>query len=502
MKTQNQIAIDKNQRATGKATTVDLLRQNIPIILILLLATALRLYQLGTESLWIDEFFSIRDAKSLNLNFRVLYFALLRVWMLFGTSDAWLRSLSVIFGIGCVFLIYQLGYRLVGKSTGLISALVIALSPLFIHHSQSVRMYMLSTFLSMAGTLVLLRSFEQPTVSSMRWWAGTRLLAIYTVPLNVLLLLPDVILIWLRFRNQRSVLFAFGRGLLLIGLLWLPVTFKLAIATNDYMYGGWASAKSGPGFVEMVAQLPAFTVYWPLRKVPQNQFWFYGMYGLILAVLPAILLFNGKRSARLLWTAAWALLPSAVILFVSITSSSLWTSRYLLFISPYLIVLLVASFVKIWHWQRAVAIVVTLVYIVAISGGLVRYYTVLDNADWRGAVQMISNKEKPGDAIVISEESIGIVFDHSYHGSAPVYAMETIPGNVKMSKSIVKQALESLPEIQSRLWLTYFRAAGRGGDKRHEVFRSTIEEEFQVQEDHMYSGKMEIFLLTPRSASR
>ena len=64
------------------------LSQWLSISLILIFATGLRLYQLGLESLWVDEMFSIRGAEKLNQSVRPLYFLLLRVWMLLGTSDA------------------------------------------------------------------------------------------------------------------------------------------------------------------------------------------------------------------------------------------------------------------------------------------------------------------------------------------------------------------------------------------------------------------------------
>ncbi|MBE9126143.1 MULTISPECIES: hypothetical protein [unclassified Coleofasciculus] len=45
----------------------DSLKRWISISLILLVATALYLYQLGTESLWIDELYSVHDAKNGNV---------------------------------------------------------------------------------------------------------------------------------------------------------------------------------------------------------------------------------------------------------------------------------------------------------------------------------------------------------------------------------------------------------------------------------------------------
>ena len=58
----------KTQGASEIAIKADWLRQWMPITLILLLATVLYLYHIGTESLWIDELFSVLDAKELKLN--------------------------------------------------------------------------------------------------------------------------------------------------------------------------------------------------------------------------------------------------------------------------------------------------------------------------------------------------------------------------------------------------------------------------------------------------
>ena len=52
-------------------------QQWIPLILIVILGTVLRLYQIGTESIWIDEGFSIRDAENLRLKLRVFYYLFL-----------------------------------------------------------------------------------------------------------------------------------------------------------------------------------------------------------------------------------------------------------------------------------------------------------------------------------------------------------------------------------------------------------------------------------------
>ncbi|MGB7087538.1 MAG: glycosyltransferase family 39 protein, partial [Phormidesmis sp.] len=133
----------------------------LPISLILVFATALFTFRLEGEGLWLDELTSIQDA-DLGLwalfkenQLRPLYYFLLKGWMQFGSSDAWLRSLSVVCAVISVFLLYKLGRRLMGEAEGLIAALLMSVSPVFNNHTQEIRMYILSLCLATAGTLFL-----------------------------------------------------------------------------------------------------------------------------------------------------------------------------------------------------------------------------------------------------------------------------------------------------------------------------------------------------------
>ena len=68
------------------------------------------------------------------------YHLLLHLWMtLFGTSLFALRFLSLIFGVFATIIIYLLGRRLFNEEVGLISALILAISPLNIEYSQEAR---------------------------------------------------------------------------------------------------------------------------------------------------------------------------------------------------------------------------------------------------------------------------------------------------------------------------------------------------------------------------
>ncbi len=195
----------------------------LPISLIIGLAAFLFTYRLESEGLWLDELSSIEDASLspkeayFENQLRPLYYFLLKGWMQLGNSDGWLRGLAVIFALISVFLIYKLGRCLGGEAEGLIATGLLALSPLVINHAQEIRMYTLSLCMALAGTLFLAAALlterpQRPSRSALAGWSFFRLLAIYAVPLNLTLLLPDAIIIFSGFAKSAQYLLALSSG--------------------------------------------------------------------------------------------------------------------------------------------------------------------------------------------------------------------------------------------------------------------------------------------------
>ncbi|RKY36518.1 MAG: hypothetical protein DRP78_03400 [Candidatus Omnitrophota bacterium] len=123
---------------------------------IIVLGAFLRIYNLGAESLWYDEVGSIDQAtRSLPVLFSKfhlspLYFVLLKYWMrLFGASEFVLRLPSVLFGVGALFLIYKIGQMLFNTRVGLLSSLILAISPFHLFYCQEARHYSLFIFLTL-----------------------------------------------------------------------------------------------------------------------------------------------------------------------------------------------------------------------------------------------------------------------------------------------------------------------------------------------------------------
>jgi len=113
---------------------------NIILLLFLIIAVGifLRIYDLGAESLWLDEATSVRtsalDVKSIveeraGAGHVPLYFIMLHFWVnLTGTSEAAVRSLSAVFGILAILITYLLGKELFNYKVGLIASLLSSIS--------------------------------------------------------------------------------------------------------------------------------------------------------------------------------------------------------------------------------------------------------------------------------------------------------------------------------------------------------------------------------------
>jgi len=111
-----------------------LVRNHWALFTILLVGSCCRIYQLGTESLWLDEGASLGFAyiggpseiveQSKTDNNFPTYYLILYYWIaLFGESDLSVRVPSALAGIVAIFVIYKLGYLLFSRNVGIIASL-------------------------------------------------------------------------------------------------------------------------------------------------------------------------------------------------------------------------------------------------------------------------------------------------------------------------------------------------------------------------------------------
>ncbi len=342
------------------------------ISLLVLVGFLVRAVSLDAQSLWRDEVDALRFAiapwSEMVDNFMrpgwngPLYYVLLRCWIAFaGTSEYAMRFFSLLFGVLCIPLIYQLGRRLFSPLGGIISALLVATSPYVVWYSQEVKMYTFVLALALLAICSLRRALEG---DGWPWWlaqiAATSL-AFYSHILAALLVPVQVLLFfawWAQGRKRwRGALISLG----CLTLPYLPLAVwqaPLALKARNTGFHPYPLGK-------MVAIL---LNGWSTGITGWGKPWGGALMGLLavggLLSSIAFLVPSADHEEEPTWTAApanylamliWMVAPLLCVWLISLRQP-LFTDRYLIWSIPafYLLVALaLTSFAttELWaHW--------------------------------------------------------------------------------------------------------------------------------------------------------
>ncbi|MFP6584198.1 MAG: glycosyltransferase family 39 protein [Candidatus Hydrogenedentota bacterium] len=168
---------------------------------ILLLAFLIRAVDLPRESLWYDEVATIEhlgeptfgtflDAvRKWNPKVPPLYLSMEYFWAkLIGSGQISLRILSLIPGMGSIYLGYLLLAKLHSKEAGLLTAYLMAVSATHVYYSLEIRMYSLLLMLLLFSIYSYFRLLE---TKSRPWWfihIGTTVAIVWTHQLGLMIL--------------------------------------------------------------------------------------------------------------------------------------------------------------------------------------------------------------------------------------------------------------------------------------------------------------------------
>lgn len=219
----------------------------------------------ASKSLWLDEAYSVLIAKqsfsemtaSLKLDAHPpLYYLLLSIWIkLFGDAEVAVRSLSGVFYIGGVFVIYLLGREIYERRVGFIAAFLYALSPLATGTAHSARMYALLGFLAALSTLLFTEIFLRDNNSRLVFWAciAVNVLGAFTQIWFFFLLASQILAYLILFYPKNRLKFFALQffSVLPFAVLWTPILL-IQMKNNATAWVG------RPGFAEIVAVFLGF----------------------------------------------------------------------------------------------------------------------------------------------------------------------------------------------------------------------------------------------------
>ena len=125
---------------------------------LIIIGSFLRLYNLGSNSFWLDEAAThIFTQQSISEYWQLLnnlgdvhpplFYIVEKIILPFGTTEFLYRLFPAIFGIATIPLFYIIGQKMFGRPVGIIMAVLITFSPFHIAYSQDARMYTMLLFI-------------------------------------------------------------------------------------------------------------------------------------------------------------------------------------------------------------------------------------------------------------------------------------------------------------------------------------------------------------------
>jgi mannosyltransferase len=394
--------------------------------IIILLSLCLRFYDLGGESYWYDEIIMVRAAQD-NIWAIVeggrppIYIVLAHFWIkLFGTEEVATRSLSAIFGVASIPLIYLIGKELFNRKVGLISAFLMAISQFQIYYSQDFRYYSLFVLITLLSFYFFLIALRKRTVTGFIFYALSTILLFYTHTFGVFVVFAQnvyVLLRWYTFRklriqwvtSQLAILFAaipvfvnsFHKvaGVMAGPMNWLPEPspWSPLITLRNFLGAGLDYPSFSTVIIGVVFFVVAAGAY--ILWIGKNR-WLASV-GDLLSGFKNIM----SKGNGLLLLILWITIPILLPLILSEIFGSMYHDRYMISASPAFYIIL--SFL-VARLGRVVPELISLgLIVIVITPGLLEFYVTPVREQWREAAKYVEYNSKLDDVIIFAESGGG-----------------------------------------------------------------------------------------------
>lgn len=372
---------------------------------IIVIALGLRLYGLGSESIWYDEGLSIGyarmdpghmlEALSAKEVHPPLYYLVLHYWMsLFGDSEFSTRLLSVIFGVLAVFMVYKLGRMLFDDETAAIASVLAAVSPFYIYYSQETRMYIMAAFLALTSMYCFLKLLEEKKYIYSIGYVISTVSLIYTHYAGVLIIITQNIYFFTLFLFSRKRSRPSFRKWALLQFVtatlftpWLMILLRQAFGVIT----------PSQGVKQYLLTPPKLTLALLLNFFSQCSGTILLAY--IFLILSVFSLINiGKKKLCLL--SIWLLSVFLIPIIVPRLTTLLYFAKYLIANSMALIFLAARGIANIRIKLVKYAVIAGIVVLSLLN--VREIYLKVNNEPWKEAAIYVEKNAEPGDLLIFS----------------------------------------------------------------------------------------------------
>jgi uncharacterized membrane protein len=502
-------------------------RHGIALLGIVLIGLLLRVYHLGTQSIWLDEAVSVLLSK-LAVQQMVqataadvhppLYYFLLHYWvMIFGTSESAVRLLSVLFGVLAIPMTYMVGRQLFNEEAGLLGALILAVSAFNVQYSQETRMYSLMVLLALISMYFFWRFLQQSNLVSSVGYVFSTTLLVYTHYFGVFVVIAQNIYLVTLLLLSKHHTYKLRHWIVLQAIVvalfipWIANVVKqlpLRIAARS-----WLAPPTTATIIDAFTRYSGTAVLLVLflglsvlslfayQKVRGSMDW--------KAPLKVLESYSWEvriqDAAPVYFLAVWLLTINLIPFIISRFSAPIYADNYTIAASVALYLLVAKGISNINHRCTKLA-VIGIIAVLSVAN-LQVYYTSSTKPQGREATSLIDANLKSGDVVLVSPDYHSQVFNY-YNDRTDVavklihfWAVADKPTNFWATPS-VNSTEAKIKEIQSdvngydRVW--FFDAFYEGGPAAKDFTLNILNESYANTYKKSYTG-YDVYLFEKRT---
>ncbi len=430
------------------------------VLMLTLLAFAVRVYRLRASEFWFDEagsyFIASKDYAAMFDYLRQavsehppVYYLLLHEWMQWaGASEFALRYLSLIFGVLFVPLLYRFARREFGAHIGVGAALAATFAPFMVAYSQEARMYSLLPLLS----LLALEAFLS-VVRSARARAGLAFALISFVGLAThyyfaLMFIGEFLFVlaqWRMLPRRWLVGWCVAMSVIAFALLaWLlaaPGFFTTLVASQrDSQTPPWI-VRVDRVVRDMLVMPPLGYELDPLLRIV-----------VLLGWLPSIFALRAPaRTARAAQSRALlAALALGAIIGIAVLPRGV-TGRQADVMMPAVLILLVCGVHELSQRSHTRGALAFAFMLLLFTFGLFQL-TLTDKEDWGAALAQLDREAHAGDALIITKPTAWpTLMYYQRRADVPVYYLPQPDGD--LSDDDITAFMLPILAQHARVWL-------------------------------------------------
>jgi 4-amino-4-deoxy-L-arabinose transferase-like glycosyltransferase len=388
------------------------------LVSLTLIGAILRFYNLGFNSLWLDE------ASTYNLALKTipdiwqfitagefnppLFYWAEHVMLLFGNSEVVLRFLPALLGVLTIPLIYLVGKEFMDRNTGIIAAAAFAFSPFLLFYSQEARAYSMMLFFVTFSMVFYFRALKNNDIkdwvlfgilSALAFWSH-----FYAMVIIGALVLYAFYELLPKIKSSSSAVKPLVYSCIIFGIICLPlilVTIQL--------------------FAKRTASAPTFGIQGPeiiiatFEQISGSEVAMYLLLILFIAGIVQAFLMDKNKGIFLV---TLTVLTFVISNFLSYRIPM--QPRYLIFLAIVYFVAISLSYKPLFTWTNSRGVVYGFIALLVVINAptLAGYYSGYTKDDWRGFAGGLQQLTRQGDFVVVVPGDVAQPLNYYYSNTS------------------------------------------------------------------------------------